>query len=245
MLRLQEEASHVASRRESVPMKKLEIGRFGRGAGPWAVAAGLLFTLMAGCTKTSTSSSASLTPTTSSVQSSSSPTPTASAVQTPSGSSATSAGLTSVDWKALYYGGTHFPTDCKPDVRQVKYVTPEPGVTEAAVVVSCQGGAGTPPSALLVFDNADTTAPHLLQTLISYYDGLVFGSLSADGPSLAVAGNGYHVSPAEPSSYFYATLAWDWKDGEYQLRTSVPSHAPVCGAPTCTPITTIGQATLP
>jgi len=161
-------------------------------------------------------------------------------------SSATGVALTSVSWSSVHYGGTYFPNDCSPDVRQVKYVTPAPTVTDAAVVVSCQSGAGTPPSALLLFDKADSSGtPHMLQSLISYYDALLFSSSSADGPSLSVIVSGYHVSSAQPSSFFHATLGWEWKDGDYRLQTTVPSHEPVCGAPACTPITTLGQATLP
>lgn len=225
----------------------------GAATGPRAALVALVASiavLSAGCAKTTTGTGASptTTPSTSETPSAVATPPTTRSPSapppTPTATSATGVALTAVEWNSVYYGGIHFPTDCQPDVRQVAYVTPAPGVTDAAIVVSCHGGAGTPPSALLVFDKAEAaTTPHMLQTLISYYDGLVFSSFSAEGASLSAAVSGYSLS-GQPSSYFQTTLVWQWKGGEYQLQTTVPSHAPICGAPTCVPISSIGEATL-
>jgi hypothetical protein len=80
-------------------------------------------------------------------------------------SPASGVALQRVDWSraaALDCGSTD-QGPVATTVVQVAYPSPAPDKTVAVVLVRCDAGAGTPPTSVLVFDQAtSTTAAHLL-----------------------------------------------------------------------------------
>lgn len=142
--------------------------------------------------------------------------------------------LQSVNWSAVNY-----PTSCgqKPGVRilQVAYAKPEAGKTIALVLLNCNFGAGTPPSALLTYDHASSsTTPLLAQTLLTLNDGWIAGTantaaaLVVEGRTVSVAVSGYPgqgFGGASPGPTVKANLTWTWEAGEYHETSVEPPHA--------------------
>ncbi|MEA3076027.1 MAG: hypothetical protein QOF60_935, partial [Actinomycetota bacterium] len=76
--------------------------------------------------------------------------------------------LSQVAWASASY-----PVDCggQTSASDPIYAKPQPDTQVAIVFVTCTGGNGTPPSAVLVYDGAKSPAePHLRQTLVRYQD---------------------------------------------------------------------------
>ncbi len=136
--------------------------------------------------------------------------------------------LDTVDWSraaALDCGSTS-QGPVATTVIQVAYPTPTPGKTVAVVLVRCDAGAGTPPTALFVFDRATSpTSAHPLQTLM---DGRPAGpqaahppvgsNLTANGKTLTVHEDSYSTA-AVPACCpdRHDDLTWQWTDGSYAL----------------------------
>jgi hypothetical protein len=142
--------------------------------------------------------------------------------------------LQSVQWSSVGYPiGPHCLGFNPPVlVAQVAYPAPAPGVQLAAVLVRCNVGAGTPPSALYIYDGASSTrSPHLAAALVTDGDGWQAGNFSGADPlrvngtsiSLAVAG---FSSTSLPNCCpdIRATLVWHWTGARYQLGSPIPPH---------------------
>lgn len=83
-------------------------------------------------------------------------------------SSAASTSLPGVDWASMAY-----PISCGGATTGSVggSANPEPSVNLTIVFVSCVAGAGSPPSAVLIYDNVGPGGnPHLRQQLLSYQD---------------------------------------------------------------------------
>jgi hypothetical protein len=155
--------------------------------------------------------------------------------------SRTTNALQGVNWPAISY-----PINCpgsEPDVRHVEYATPANGVQVAVVQVSCRVGATTPPSALLVYEPAPTSAqPRLVQTLVNYDDGWLFDTAKAAATEVTATVAGYSSdSVVRATPDITTTLKWAWRSGSYDRVSPVPLHEPFCGAGTCTPTTATGS----
>jgi hypothetical protein len=142
--------------------------------------------------------------------------------------------LQRVDWLSVVYPIDPHCTGFSPPVSvlQVAYPVPASGVQLAAVLVRCNAGAGTPPSALYVFDGATSTrSPHLLEALVTDADGWQAGSFSRANPvsvngasmSLTVAGSSSNSVP-NCCPDVRATLGWHWTGSHYQLVSAIPPH---------------------
>ena len=128
-----------------------------------------------------------------------------------------------VNWSAVSY-----PLDCAGVGygAGATYVTPQAGIQLALVLVSCKFGAGTPPSALLVYDRATSaTTPHLLQILISDKDYWLANNVSGEGAHVSMKVAGYSSrSVVRASPDVTATFSWDWAGGMYHATSTPPPH---------------------
>lgn len=133
--------------------------------------------------------------------------------------------LTAVDWSSMNYS-----VDCGGQTTgsAVAYPSPQPGTQLAIVFVSCVAGAGSPPSAVLVYDNPSSAdGPHLRQTLLTYQDNWApkQGGTNAAGPNLAINADGYSTDGIPRCCPdLHTTLTWTWIGNEYVATARVPSH---------------------
>jgi cytoskeletal protein RodZ len=135
--------------------------------------------------------------------------------------------LSSVDWQRLTY-----PMDCGAQddyAATPMIVQPQPDTEVAVVRVNCVAGAGTPPSAVFVYDSAtSSTDAHRSQTLIDVMDNwvIVDAGLTSRGPTLSIAAQGYsRESVPRCCPDVDATLQWSWTDAGYKAVGTPPSHA--------------------
>ncbi|HZT66195.1 MAG TPA: PASTA domain-containing protein [Acidimicrobiales bacterium] len=133
--------------------------------------------------------------------------------------------LQDVDWAAVSYpvscGGTPAATKLMP-------LTPAPGLHLELVFVQCPHGAGSPPSAALVYDYASSsTSPHLEQTLFTYQDDWlpVPGGVSSNPPAVSIRVDGYTGRTPRCCPDIHATLTWTWAGATYQETSSEPTHS--------------------
>jgi len=138
--------------------------------------------------------------------------------------SAEGAPLDGVDWAAVSY-----PVNCggTPSGTVAGYPEPVQGRQVAVVYVQCPHGAGSPPSAVLVYDYAaSTTSPHLLQTLLSYQDDWspAPNGLAATGAELSIHVYGYTGSAPRCCPNVSTTLYWSWSGASYTEASSEPTH---------------------
>jgi hypothetical protein len=167
---------------------------------------------------TTTTLPASTTSTTAATTTSSAPPTTSTTVDT-------SVPLSSVNWASLSY-----PVDCGGQTvgTAAAYPTPEPGRELAVVFVTCVAGAGAPPSAVLIYDGAESpTSAHLSQTLLRYQDYWApeEGGTVANERQLAVNVYGYSsgdIPRCCPD--LNPQLTWEWVDGEYVATIPQPEH---------------------
>lgn len=140
--------------------------------------------------------------------------------------------LSSVSWSQVAY-----PFDCDQfgyaleSVRAanpVMYAQPEHGKTVAVVAVRCNAGAGSPPTALLVYDGATAAAePHLLQTLQSVEEDRLVTSLAASGPRVTESFDGYSSSAiTRCCPDVHASAAWVWSGRRYQPEVHATLRCP-------------------
>lgn len=145
---------------------------------------------------------------------------------TPSSTTSQSPSLASVDWSSQQY-----PVACGGTTtgRELAEGTTSSGVQVAVVAVTCRAGAGSPPSAVLVYDNTGPNgAPNLRQTLLTYEDDwLVLPSTAVLTQShFAVDVYGYSsssVSRCCPD--VRTTLGWTWNGSSYVKDTAEPPHS--------------------
>jgi hypothetical protein len=111
-------------------------------------------------------------------------------------------------------------------VQQVAYPEPVAGVQLAVVMVRCNAGAGTPASAVYVYDGAPSaSAPHLAATLITDSDGWQVAAFTAEGATVTVPVNGFSSSSVPNCCPdVHATLTWSWTSAGYHLDTPIPPH---------------------
>lgn len=134
--------------------------------------------------------------------------------------------LQHVDWSSITY-----PVSCGGQTvgTPVAYPTPDPGSQLAVVFVQCVHGAGSPPSAVLLFDYAmSPTQPHLAQTLLSYQDDWSprVDGVAPTGPNLAIQVDGYTGNTPRCCPDIHSTLTWKWQTatGQYQQTSTEPTH---------------------
>lgn len=131
----------------------------------------------------------------------------------------------SVNWATMTY-----PVACGGQTVGVMATTGAPdGATSIAVVlVTCGAGAGSPPSAILVFDATGASgAPRLRQTLISYQDDWLVNSsgVTEVGDQLSASVYGYSsASVPHCCPDLHPTLRWQWSGGQYVAATAEPPH---------------------
>lgn len=134
--------------------------------------------------------------------------------------------LSSVAWGSLRY-----PVDCEGEAvaSPAAYSEPEPGTELAVVFVTCASGAGAQPSAVLVYDRADSTdGVHLAQTLLSYEDNWTptGGAVEAMGSDLVIPVYGYSTDDIPRCCPdLDLQLTWTWREGEYVATGPQPPHA--------------------
>lgn len=134
--------------------------------------------------------------------------------------------LSAVEWESLSY-----PVDCggQTTASAAAYPEPAPGKQLAIVHVTCKAGAGTPPSAVLVYDYAEsTTSVHLTQTLLRYEDNWVpeNGGTTSQGPTLTISVYGYSTDDVPRCCPdLQPTLSWTWRQGTYVETGPQPPHA--------------------
>lgn len=133
--------------------------------------------------------------------------------------------LDTVDWAAVSYpvgcGGTPVGT-------VAGYPEPMPAHQLAVVYVQCAHGAGSPPSAVLVYDYATSSkTPHLFQTLLTYQDDWSPApkGFSATGSQLSIHVYGYNGSAPRCCPNINTTLYWSWTGSSYRETSSEPTHA--------------------
>lgn len=130
-----------------------------------------------------------------------------------------------VDWSSLTY-----PVNCGgPTLGSLAArTTPQPGLPIAVVFATCRTAAGSPPSAVLVYDTTGPGgAPHLRETLLSYQDDWLPrpDGTQAGGDHLAVAVYGYSASSIPRCCPdIHTTLAWTWSQGGYVPGGAEPPH---------------------
>ena len=138
--------------------------------------------------------------------------------------------LEQVAWPDVPYPMTQCETaGGQPDpgvpVEPVALARPPTGAELGIAVVSCRSAAD-PPTAVFVYDGAaSTTAPHLLQTLVTEHDYWVATEppvVTDRGLSLAVEGYGPDDPASSPS--IRAVLTWVWQDGAYRETSPEPGH---------------------
>ncbi|MFA5565221.1 MAG: hypothetical protein WC184_04715 [Acidimicrobiia bacterium] len=132
--------------------------------------------------------------------------------------------LAEVDWRSLDY-----PVDCGGQTvgEALAYVEPVPGKNVAVVAVSCQAVAGSPPSAVLVYEHAeaaDKATPSA--TLLEYNDNWTPLRTNASGSELTIVVSGYSSHDvAQCCPDMEVELVWAWSGDNYQLTTPQPEHA--------------------
>lgn len=132
--------------------------------------------------------------------------------------------LAEVDWRSLDY-----PVDCGGQTvgEALAYVEPVPGKNVAVVAVSCQAVAGSPPSAVLVYEHAeaaDKATPSA--TLLEYNDNWTPLRTNASGTELTIVVSGYSSHDvAQCCPDMEVELVWAWSGDNYQLTTPQPEHA--------------------
>jgi hypothetical protein len=108
----------------------------------------------------------------------------------------------------------------------VAYTGPAPGVSLAIVLVTCDAGAGTPPSNLLVYDDASSTSnPHIAQTLVRSEDNWSAPRITANNDELSLPVRGYSSSEVPRCCPdVSATLVWRWENGAFAPTSPWPAH---------------------
>jgi hypothetical protein len=162
--------------------------------------------------------------TTSSVTDTSAPSSTSSSTPPTTAGRATTVPLTSVDWSSMTY-----PVNCGGQTTgsAVAYPSPQPGTQLAIVLVSCVAGAGSPPSAALVYDGASSSgSAHLRQMLITYQDDWIPNGTMTNGPRLDIPVYGYSsTSVGRCCPDIHLTLSWAWNGTGYVETNREPSHS--------------------
>jgi hypothetical protein len=126
-----------------------------------------------------------------------------------------------VGWASIIYPfscGTTLQGRVGYRVVQVAYPQPAHGRKVAVVMVECNNGAGTPPVALLVYNEAASPlAPHLAQTLIAVSSRYQASGFTVSGPNLSAAVNGFSsLSVPNCCPDIHTTLTWHWAGSAYQ-----------------------------
>jgi hypothetical protein len=89
----------------------------------------------------------------------------------------------------------------------------------AIVLVSCIAGAGNPPSAVLVYENAGSSdRVHLRQTLVPYHDDWspVPDGTTVEGSNLSIKVDGYSTEDVPRCCPdVHTTLSWTWDGNKY------------------------------
>ncbi len=148
-------------------------------------------------------------------------TPAPTAASTPSAAAA----FAGVDWSSLSY-----PVSCggKATASPAVFMRPDAANALAVVLVSCGAGAGSPPSAVLVFDNfGPGGGPHLRQTLLNYQDNWLVSRtvVSALGTELMISPYGYSASNVPRCCPdLHPTLTWSWSGERYIPAAPEPAH---------------------
>ena len=137
----------------------------------------------------------------------------------------TTAGPATLDWSSRFY-----PVDCGGPTTGtvVAYATPQDGTDLSLVFVTCTANAGSPPSAMLIFDNAISAAEaRLRQTLLTYQDYWLpdKSGVTVQGPVLKIPAYGYS-SDVVPRCCpdLRTTLTWVWNGAEYVMTSGQPAH---------------------
>jgi hypothetical protein len=134
--------------------------------------------------------------------------------------------LTGVDWSKV-----DLPIDCVggPVTTKVTEAHPDAVSTVAIVLATCVAGAGTPPTAALVYDAAaSATVVHLGQTLFTTDENWQPepGGLIADGASLTMRVYGYSSEDLPRCCPdLHTTLSWRWQANGYVVVDGGPAHA--------------------
>ena len=133
--------------------------------------------------------------------------------------------LDRVDW-----AGVSYPVSCDgtPAGTVAGHPDPMPGHQLAVLYVQCAHGAGSPPSAVLVYDYATSSrTPHLFQTLLTYQDDWSPApkGFSATGSHLSIHVYGYSGSAPRCCPNIDTTLYWSWTGSSYRETSSEPTHA--------------------
>jgi hypothetical protein len=133
--------------------------------------------------------------------------------------------LQNVSWSSVSY-----PVNCGGQTTgtPAAYPSPAPGVQLAVVFVQCVHGAGSPPSAVLLYDHADTsTTPHLLQTLVTYQDDWspALHGVTSSGANLTIAVAGYTSNAPRCCPDIQTSLTWVWQGTTYAETSQEPPHS--------------------
>ena len=132
--------------------------------------------------------------------------------------------LQDVDWAAVQY-----PVSCggTPTATRETPLAPGPGSQLELVFVQCVHGAGSPPSAALVYDYATSaTTPHLEQALFTYQDDWspVPGGVASNPPELSIRVDGYTGRTPRCCPDIQTILTWTWTGTSYRETSSEPPH---------------------
>lgn len=138
----------------------------------------------------------------------------------PAGGSA----LRAADWE-----GQSYPVDCGGETTgtAATYAEPEPGRDVAVIFVTCKHEAGTPPSAVLVYEADENGDPRLLQTLLKYEDNWTPDdeSVTASVTALSFVVSGYSSFDVPRCCPDIRTkLSWNWSRGQYVATGPEPDH---------------------
>jgi hypothetical protein len=138
--------------------------------------------------------------------------------------------ISGVDLQAVDWAHVAYPVDCggTPTATSTMPLAPAPGVELELVFVQCPHGAGSPPSAVLVYDYASSSSnPHLEQTLLSYQDDWlpVTRGVSSNPPGLSIRVDGYSDTAPRCCPDVHATLTWTWAGTTYHETSAEPPHS--------------------
>lgn len=132
--------------------------------------------------------------------------------------------LADVDWRSLDY-----PVDCGGETvgEVLAYAEPAPGKNVAVVAISCRAVAGSPPSAVLVYDHAEAANKATpAATLLEYNDNWTPLRTNASGTELTIVVSGYSSHDvAQCCPDMEVELVWAWSGDSYELTTPQPEHA--------------------
>jgi hypothetical protein len=136
----------------------------------------------------------------------------------------TTLSLQQVDWRAVAY-----PIDCggmSSSPGYIAYAIPDDGTELAILTVSCDAGAGSPPSAIFAYDSTGSVAnPHLAETLVTTQDDWhPDGAILSQGPTLSIPVYGYSGKTARCCPDIRTTLTWSWNGTSYKETSPEPAH---------------------